>query len=63
MVSIVYCLGTVIFHVVLSEFGDEHVNEGCLTWEREGIFHTNSVLCITAASQKEEHKAWRPSKI
>ena len=36
MVSIVYCLGTVIFHVVLLEFGDEHVNEGCLTWEREG---------------------------
>ena len=51
MVSIVYCLGTVIFHVVLSEFSDGHVNEGCLTWGRGGkgrdILHKFSVTLKT----------------
>lgn len=44
MVSIVYCLGTVIFHVLL-EFGDEHVNEGCLNWGREGEGYSAQIQC------------------
>ena len=43
--SIVYCLGTVIFHVVLSEFGDGHVNESCLTWGREGEGYSAQIQC------------------